>query len=111
MPKSISRRRRQGSRQFRRLFLEQLADRRMLSAVITVNSTDDSDIRDNVLTLREAIEVNNRTLSVNSLTSSEQLQVVGTPSSTDTDTIAFNIQSSVPVGVQTISLLSSLPPI
>src|SRR5262245_46585633 len=76
-------------RKSRRLFVEPLENRSLLAAVITVNSADDTDARDTVLTLREAIEVSNRTLSVATLTASEQAQVVGTPTSADKDTIAF----------------------
>jgi uncharacterized repeat protein (TIGR01451 family) len=113
MPKSVHGRRRQGRRQFRRLFLEQFEDRRVLSAIITVNSTDDSDVRDNVLTLREAIEVSNNdgTLAVNSLSSAERQQVNGLPDGVKPNTIAFSIQSSVPGTVQTISPTSALPAI
>src|SRR6185312_16281110 len=103
MPKSIYRRRRQGRRLFRRPFLEQFEDRRLLAAVITVNSTDDSDERDAVLTFREAIEVSNGTLPINSLSSAESLQVTGAPDGVKPNTIGFNIQSSVAAAVQTIS--------
>src|SRR4051812_8694156 len=75
----------------RSLCLERLEQRTLLAAVITVNPADDTDTRDTVLTLREAIEVNNRTLTVAALTASEQAQVSGTPTSADADTIAFNI--------------------
>src|SRR5690349_3204564 len=95
----------------RSLFLERLEQRTLLAAVITVNSADDTDTRDTVLTLREALEVNNRTLAVSALTASEQGQVNGTPSSADADTIAFNIPGS---GVHTITpttALGQLPPI
>ena len=39
----------------RRLFFEPLEERSLLAAVITVNSTLDTDVRDSALTLREAI--------------------------------------------------------
>src|SRR5205823_12959577 len=100
--------RRQTRPQWRRAFLEPLEDRSLLAATIIVNSTFDNDVRDNVLTLREAIEVNNRTLSPASLTGFEQQFVIGTPTSADTDTIVFNIPGS---GVQTINLLAALPTI
>jgi hypothetical protein len=80
----------------RRLFLEPLEDRLLLAATITVNSTLDTDARDDVLTLREAIEVSNLTLDVASLTTQEQAQVIGTPTSNDTDTVAFNIPAPLP---------------
>src|SRR5262245_26631761 len=92
----------------RRLFLEPLENRSLLAAVITVNSTGDDDLRDTELTLREAIEINNRTLAVATLTAAEQALVAGTPTNTDTDTINFNIPGS---GVHTISPASALPTI
>ena len=85
-------------------FLEPLEPRDLLAAVITVNSTLDTDVRDTVLTLREAIEINNRTLLIANLSPQERQQVVGTPLDTDADTIAFNIKGSP--GVQTISCLT-----
>src|SRR3954447_21655946 len=111
MPKSVHRRRQQGRRQSRRLFLEQFEDRRLLAAVITVNSTDDPDLRDQALTLREAIEVSNGTLGINSLSSGERQQVNGLPDGVKPNNIAFNIPSSAPGTVQTISPTSALPTI
>src|SRR5262245_25239778 len=96
------------SQKARRLFLELLENRSLLSAIITVNSANDDDVRNSELTLREAILINNRTLSVASLTAAEQAQVSGTPTNADTDTINFNIPGS---GVQTISPTSALPTI
>ena len=81
-----------------------------MAATITVNSTDDSNIRDAVLTLREAILIANGTLNVPALTVAEQAQInntVGTAA--DRDTIAFNIGA---IGSQQlIQPLSALPPI
>jgi hypothetical protein len=71
--------------------LELLEDRFAPAATITVNSALDNDVRDNPLTLREAILVNNRTLAVASLTAAEKVQVAGSPSDGDADTIAFAI--------------------
>jgi hypothetical protein len=90
----------------RRIVFEQFEARTLLAAIITVNSTNDGDTRDGLLSLREAIEVNNRTLAVSSLTAQEQAQVSGTPTADDADTIAFNIPGQ---GVQTISPTSELP--
>jgi VCBS repeat-containing protein len=104
LPKRIQRFR--SARRSRRMFFEQLEDRSLLAAMITVTSTADTNARDTVLTLREAILVNNRTLAVSSLSAAEQAQVSGTPTSSDTDTIAFNIPGS---GVRTISVSSQLP--
>src|SRR4028118_1814416 len=80
-----------------------------MAARITVNSTDDSNIRDTVLTLREAILVANGTLNV-ALTVAEQAQINGTVGTgADRDTIAFNIGA---IGYQQlIQPLSALPPI
>jgi MBG domain-containing protein/VCBS repeat protein/Big-like domain-containing protein/BACON domain-containing protein/all-beta uncharacterized protein len=49
------------------------------SAIITVNSSADTNERDNVLTLREAILLANEELLKSSLTAAEQQQVQGTP--------------------------------
>jgi hypothetical protein len=103
MPPSSHRRR--GVRFFHPL-VEQLEDRRLLAAVITVNSTADTNARDAILTLREAILINNRALPVASLSPLEQAQISGTPTNSDADTINFGI---VGVGVQTISPTSALP--
>ena len=100
--------RRLQSRRCRRLTLEPLEDRSLLAATITVNSTLDTVAPDNFLTLREALQVNNRTLDVATLSSAEQQQIVGTPTANDTDTIAFNIPGS---GVHTITPSSPLPTI
>src|SRR5262245_48148579 len=71
--------------------IELLEDRRVLAATITVNSTLDTNARDTELTLREAILISNRTLSVASLSATEQSLVTGAPSAADIDTIQFNI--------------------
>jgi len=88
--------------------VELLEDRLTPAGSITVNSILDTNVRDGFLTLREAILVNNRTLSVATLSAAEQAQVSGTPISTDTDTIKFNIPGA---GVQTIKPLTPLPAI
>lgn len=90
----------------RSLHFERLERRNLLAALITVNTEADSNLRDAVLSLREAIEINNRTLPVASLTTQEQTQVVGIPSATDSDSIGFNIPGA---GVHTISPASALP--
>src|SRR5438105_1730308 len=102
-PRSKSRRR--ARPRFRRIFVEQLEDRSLLAATITVNSVLDTNSRDSALTLREAILISNRTLSLASLTADELAHVSGTPTSTDADTIAFSIPGS---GVHTIAPTSSL---
>src|SRR5262245_3821998 len=85
--------------------LEPLEDR-CVPATLTVNTTADSNLRDTVLTLREAILVANGTLAFGTLTASEQAQVSGTLNNPGTDSIAFNIGGG---GVQTISPTSALP--
>src|SRR5262245_65395029 len=107
MAQSLTRWPRGRTRQKRRLFLEQLEGRSLMAAVITVNSIQDNDVRDESLTLREAIEISNRTLDVASLTSTEQAQVSGTPTDADTDAISFNIPGQG--GINTIALQSALP--
>jgi uncharacterized delta-60 repeat protein len=62
----------------------------MPSAIITVNSSADNNIRDNVLTLREAILLANGELLKSALTPTEQLQVSGTPAP-GLDEVRFNI--------------------
>ena len=81
-----------------------------MAARITVNSTDDSNIRNAVITLREAILVANGTLNVTDLTVAEKAQINGTVGTgVDRDTIAFNIGA---IGsMQLIQTLSALPPI
>lgn len=98
--------RRLGKKRFFRPLVEALEDRCLLAAVITVNSTADTNARDTALTFREAILVNNRTLAIATLSAAEQAQVAGTPASNDADTIQFNIAGT---GVQTISPTSGLP--
>jgi CSLREA domain-containing protein len=73
----------------------------------TVNSTADTNIRDNVLTLREAILVANGFLHISDLSPAEQQQLTPNPAA-GKDTIAFNIPGG---GVQTITLQSQLPAI
>ncbi|HMC11963.1 MAG TPA: hypothetical protein VKH44_11760 [Pirellulaceae bacterium] len=91
LPSRCRSRRRKARCRFYQPLVEQFEDRSLLSAIITVNSNADSDDRDSMLTLREAIEISNRTLAVPKLSATEQTLVNGTPTSTDTDTIAFNI--------------------
>jgi titin len=90
---------------FFRPHVEVLEGRR-LPATIVVNSALDTNLRDDVLTLREAILVANGTLAISSLTAAEQAQVSGPL--TNPNTIRFNIPGS---GVHTISPTSALPPV
>jgi CSLREA domain-containing protein len=71
-------------------------------AVLTVNSLADTDSRDNVLTLREAIELNTGLLSYTSLSAAEKAQISGHPDAGGQDTIVFSVTG-------TIDLQSALP--
>ncbi|MCY7386239.1 MAG: right-handed parallel beta-helix repeat-containing protein, partial [Microcoleus sp. CAN_BIN18] len=81
-----------------------------MAATITVNSTDDLNTRNAVISLREAILVANGTLNFAALTVAEQAQINGTVGTgADRDTIAFNIGA---IGSQQlIQPLSALPQI
>ena len=86
---------------------EILEGRRLLSTII-VNTTGDADGADgsSTLSLRQAIEIANGTLPVDSLTASQQSLVVGALSTPDT--IAFDIPG---VGPFTIEPTAQLPTI
>src|SRR5882672_5355262 len=60
------------------------------SAIITVNSSADTNARDSVVTLREAILLSNGELLKTDLTVAEQAQVSGTPAP-GLDEVRFNI--------------------
>jgi len=81
-----------------------------MAATITVNSTDDSNIRNAVITLTEAILIANGTLNVPALTVAEQAEINGTVgTAADRDPIAFNIGA---IGSQQlIQPFSALQPI
>ena len=101
------------SRRRRRVCLEVLEDRQLLSTIM-VNTTADDTTPDSTLSLREAIEVSNGTLPVSSLSTQEQAQVSGAVSSTNT--IDFNVPKTDPgynatTGVWTIAPKSALPTI
>lgn len=102
------RRQRPGQRRTRSVSCEQLEPRFALAASITVNTVVDDDVRDDFLTLREAILITNRTLAIEDLTGGEKSQVVGTPTDSDRDTIGFNIPGE---GVHRIVVVPDLPPI
>ena len=72
------------------LTVEQLEDR-CAPAVITVNSVADNNVRDDSLTLREAILIVDGNLAINKLSNAEQKQVTGNHVAGQTDTILFNI--------------------
>lgn len=79
-----------------------------LATTLTVNSTGDTNARDMVLTLREAVLYTNGTLNFASFDATEQAQI-DESSSLIRDTIEFNIAGGG--SAQTISLGSSLPSI
>jgi titin len=79
---------------------------RRLFAVLTVNSTADSDARDSVLTLREAINLVNGTDAVAGLTPAETSQINFAQALGTNDTIQFKIPGT---GSQIIQLTSELP--
>jgi CSLREA domain-containing protein len=88
----------------RRPFLESLEARELL-AVITVGSAGDASAPapgDTTLSLREAIEINNGTLLVSSLSPALKLNVVGSPSFPALNEIDF----ALPIGVSKISVTS-----
>ena len=98
-------------RRRRKVCLEVLEDRQLLST-ITVNTTTDGTAAASTLSLREAIEVSNGTLPVSSLSTQQQHQVSGTVG--NTNTIDFNIPKTDPgynatTGVWTIAVQSALP--
>ncbi|HLJ93096.1 MAG TPA: hypothetical protein VKU02_07880 [Gemmataceae bacterium] len=86
--------------------VESLEDRCLLAATITVTSTAPFDSGD-VLTLLQAIGVNNGTLPLTALTPAEQGLVSGDPTGGG-NTIAFDIGGG---GKQTIVVPAGLPPI
>ena len=71
-------------------------------STITVNDTADSNIRDSVLTLREAIMLAEGTLLTGSLTVAEQAQVTGTPAAGQEDEIRFNIPGTAPYTINVV---------
>ena len=100
-------------RRRRRVLVEVLEDRQLLST-ITVNTTADDTTAGATLSLREAIEVSDGTLAVSSLSTQEQAQVSGAVGATNT--IDFNIPTTDPgynatTGVWTIAVNSALPTI
>ncbi len=100
-------------RRRRRLCLEVLEDRQLL-ATITVNTTADKTATASTLSLHEAIEVSDGTLSVSSLSTQQQAQVSGAVG--NTNTIDFNIPTSdsgynAATGVWTITPQTTVPAI
>jgi hypothetical protein len=65
-------------------------------ATILVDSDADTNTRDSVVTLREAILIANGTLLKAALTPDEQSQVIGIPAPAQSDAINFNIPGPAP---------------
>src|SRR5262249_21137287 len=72
------------------------------SAVMTVVSLGDTDTGAQVLTLREALELQAGTLDYDSLTAAEQAQITGFPDVAGSNTIDFSVSG-------TIGLQAALP--
>ncbi len=72
--------------------MEALETRQLLSLIV-VNTAQDENAPDTLLTLREAIEVSNGTLPFSALTAQQQQPVFLSPNSTSTD-IKFAIPAS-----------------
>src|SRR4029078_12305206 len=79
-------------------------------STITVNNTADTNSRDSVVTLREAIMLAEGTLLKGSLTIAEQAQVAGTPAAGQEDEIRFDVPGAaahtinvVPAGLPSIT--------
>ncbi len=97
----------------RRVSVEVLEERQLL-ATITVNTAGDPATPGTTMSLRQAIEVSDGTLSVSSLSAQEQAQVSGAVGATNT--INFNIPTTDPgydatTKVWTIAVKSALPAI
>src|SRR3954468_4192417 len=85
-PNQIEKRRRQVSMP---LWVEAMERRQLLATMVVNTELDENNPADLTLSLREAIEINNGTLAVLSLSPAAQAQVFGTPKSTDQDLILF----------------------
>ncbi len=79
----------------------------MLDATLTVNSSADTDQRDTVLTLREAMAVANGALIPIQLTQAERDQIQGNVTGPSRDTIVFSIAA----GKQTINVTGGPLPV
>lgn len=72
-------------------FVEELEQRTVPNATITVNTHLDVQAKDNDLSLREAILLANGTLTLNDLSANEKALVMGTPAANQADKIHFNL--------------------
>jgi parallel beta-helix repeat protein len=93
--------------------LARLAAEASPDPAITVDSNADTDQRDGVITLREAILLATGDLALGSLDSSEKDNVTGTPGPGSADTITFDpaVFPPPPMGPAGIHLDSTLPPL
>ncbi len=72
-------------------------------ATMVVNTSDMTNLRDDVLTLKEAVFLANGTLAYDTLTAGEKAQVSGTPATPGFDAIVFDIPGSgVPVLLEAV---------
>jgi parallel beta-helix repeat protein len=95
------------ARRRRRPILERIEERTLLSTIQVTSTSDRAFTADNVLTLRDAIQLVDGELTVGQLSAAQQSLVTGTPDQTGvTDTIDFAIPGSGPF---TISPTSPLP--
>ena len=94
--------------QTRWLCVERLEARALLANITVNTAADDNDPTSSTLSLREAIEISNRTLAVSALSPQAQAQVSGALSKPNT--IAFNIPTGT-TAVATIAPTSALPEI
>ena len=93
--------------------LARLAAEASPDPAITVDSNADTEGRDGVITLREAILLATGDLALGSLDSSEKDNVTGTPGPGSADTITFDpaVFPPPPMGPAGIHLDSTLPPL
>ncbi|SIO60832.1 Calx-beta domain-containing protein [Singulisphaera sp. GP187] len=82
--------------------------RQLLATIYVTTAVDENDPTDPTISLREAIRLTNGDLSVSALSTAAQSMVVGTPSTSAQDYIAFAIPGG---GLQTITPVSALPAI
>jgi len=78
-------------------------------ATLVVNSTADVDVRDDELTLREAMLLATGELPVDALTEGEKENVKESPGADSSDTITFDPELSDESGPATIAIVSTLP--
>jgi hypothetical protein len=96
-PRGTRRRTGSAARRRFRFAWERVEDRTLLATIQVTSTSDRTFEADNVLTLRDAIELVNGDLTVGQLSASQQALVTGTPDQPGvTDTIDFNIPFNDP---------------